>query len=234
MLGHDELTRPQQGTVDPIQAAGICSLASFFVNPTESGREFGLKCNNHLELYLFQNVNKLSDQLLVIFALNITYNVIQGSFAKVWQCFGVASRLMLGLRINWDVQPRGRTFAQQECLRRIGWHLFHIDRMLAGGYDEYISCRAEIMKIPLPCDEAAFRGSRPVVAERLYDKPGNFPRTINMHAFQVRLVDLRHRIQVYVLPPPLLLLCASQALADAQSQHYKEALFGIGCELGPR
>ena len=34
---------PQQGTLDPIQAAGICALASFFVNPTESGREFGLR-----------------------------------------------------------------------------------------------------------------------------------------------------------------------------------------------
>lgn len=103
---------------------------------------------------------------------------------------------MLGLRINWHVLPRGRSFIQQESLRRIGWHFFHIDRMLAGGYDEYICCRAENMRIPLPCNEAAYRENRPVVAERLYDKPAKPPSSINLHAFQIRLVDLRHRIQV--------------------------------------
>ncbi|PHH76716.1 hypothetical protein CDD80_1313 [Ophiocordyceps camponoti-rufipedis] len=186
----------QQGTLDPVHAAGICAVASAFVNPTEAGRAFGQKCSTHIELYLFQNVYKFSDDLLILFALNITFNVVQGSFAKVWQCFGIASRLMLGLRINWHVLPRGRSFIQQESLRRIGWHFFHMDRMLAGGYDEYISCRAENMRIPLPCDESAYRENRPVVAERLYDKPGKPPGTINLHAFQIRLIDLRHRIQV--------------------------------------
>ncbi|RDA87587.1 hypothetical protein CP532_4005 [Ophiocordyceps camponoti-leonardi (nom. inval.)] len=186
----------QQGTLDPVHAAGICAVASAFVNPTEAGRAFGQKCSTQIEFYLFQNVYKFSDDLLILFALNITFNVLQGSFAKVWQCFGIASRLMLGLRINWHVLPRGRTFIQQESLRRIGWHFFHMDRMLAGGYDEYISCRAENMRIPLPCDESAYRENRPVAAERLYDKPGKPPGTINLHAFQIRLIDLRHRIQV--------------------------------------
>ncbi|KJZ72888.1 hypothetical protein HIM_07651 [Hirsutella minnesotensis 3608] len=184
------------GTLDPVHAAGICAVASLFVNPTQAGRDFAQKCSTQIELYLFQNVYKFSDELLILFAFNITFNIVQGSFAKVWQCFGIASRLMLGLRLNWHVLPRGRTFAQQESLRRIGWHFFHIDRMLAGGYDEYISCRPENMRIPLPCDEAAYRENRPIVAEKLYDKPAQPPSTINLHAFQVRLIDLRHRIQV--------------------------------------
>ncbi|PHH69229.1 hypothetical protein CDD82_7905 [Ophiocordyceps australis] len=186
----------QEGTLDPVHAAGICAVASSFVNPSEAGRQFGQKCSTLLELYLFQNVYTFSDNLLILFALNITFNVVQGSFAKVWQCFGIASRLMLGLRINWHVLPRGRSFIQQESLRRIGWHFFHMDRMLAGGYEEYICCRAENMKIPLPCDETSYRNNHPVVAERLYDKPGKSPSTINLHAYQMRLVDLRHRIQV--------------------------------------
>ncbi|PNY23821.1 transcriptional regulatory protein [Tolypocladium capitatum] len=186
----------QDGTLDPAHAAGICAVASFFVNPHDEGRDFGQRCSSLIELYLFNNVSKFSDGQLILFALNITYNVIQGSITKVWQCFGIASRLMVGLRINWHVLPRGRTFVQQESLRRIGWHFFHIDRVLADGFEGYISCRAEHMKIPLPCDEAAFRDNRPVVAERLYDKPGNPPKTINLHAFQIRLIDLRHRIKV--------------------------------------
>lgn len=195
-LSHPADSVEQEGTLDPAHAAGICAVASFFVNPHEEGRDFGQRCSTLIELYLFNNVSKFSDGQLILFALNITYNLIQGSITKVWQCFGIASRLMLGLRINWHVLPRGRTFIQQESLRRIGWHFFHIDRVLADGFEGYISCRAEHMKIPLPCDEVAFRENRPVVAERLYDKPGNPPHTINLHAFQIRLIDLRHRIKV--------------------------------------
>ncbi|KAG6004288.1 hypothetical protein E4U21_001185 [Claviceps maximensis] len=186
----------QEGSLDPVVAAALCGITSVFVSPSDSGGEFGVKCSSHVEMYLFQNIHKFSDDLLVLFALSITFNLIRGEFAKVWQLFGVASRLMLGLRVNWDVLPRNQSFSQQESLRRIAWQLFYLDRMLAGGYDEYIACRAENMKIALPCHEVAYRENRAVQAERLYDKPGNHPSTINLHAYQLRLIDLRHRIQV--------------------------------------
>ncbi|KID68275.1 Fungal transcriptional regulatory protein, partial [Metarhizium hybridum] len=204
----------QEGTFDPVVAAAVCGITAVFVSPSDSGGEFGVKCSAHVEMYLFQNIYKFSDDLLVLFALSITFNLIRGEFAKLWQSFGVASRLMLGLRVNWDVLPQNQTFAQQECLRRIAWQLFYLDRMLAGGYEEYISCRAENMQIALPCSEAAFRENRPINAERLYDKPGSHPSTINLHGYQLRLIDLRHRIQVLQneltrfhmsLPPEILL-----------------------------
>lgn len=186
----------QEGVLDPVVAAALCGITSVFVSPSDSGGEFGVKCSAHVEMYLFQNIYKFSNDLLILFALSITFNLIRGEFAKVWQSFGVASRLMLGLRINWDVLPQNQSFAQQESLRRIAWQLFYLDRMLAGGYDEYIACRAENMRIALPCTEVAYRENRIVYAERLYDKPGNHPSTINLHAYQLRLIDLRHRIQV--------------------------------------
>lgn len=186
----------QEGTLNPVVAAAVCGITAVFVSPRDSGGNFSVRCSKHVEMYLFQNVHKFNDESLTLLALSITFSLIRGEFAKVWQTFGVASRLMLGLRINWDVLPQRQTFAQQESLRRIAWQLFHLDRMLAGGYEEYISCRAENMKIALPCSEAAYRESRPLNAERLYDRPGSHPSSINLHAYQLRLIDLRHRIQV--------------------------------------
>lgn len=186
----------QEGTLDPITAAAICCITAVFVSRSDSGGVFGQKCRDHVEMHLFQNIYKFSEDLLILFALSTTFNLIRGEFAKVWQSFGVASRLMLGLRINWDVSRQSQSFAQDETLRRICWQLFRLDRMLAGGYDEYIALRAENMKIALPCNEAAFRQNRPVAAERLYDKPGSHPSTINLHGYQLRLIDLQHRIQV--------------------------------------
>ncbi|KAG5914002.1 hypothetical protein E4U42_000733, partial [Claviceps africana] len=205
----------QEGLLDPVVAAALCAITSVLVTPGDSGGEFGVKCSDHVEMYLFHNVNQLSENLLVLFALSITFNLIRGQFAKVWQAFGVASRLMLGLRVNWDVLPRNQSFAQQESLRRIVWHLFHLDRVLAGGYDEYIACRAENMKIALPCTEAAYRQNRAVDAERLYDKPGNHPSTISLHGYQLRLIDLRHRIQVTTKKLCGISAGASQSRLDA-------------------
>ncbi|KAK0762990.1 hypothetical protein N5P37_003973 [Trichoderma harzianum] len=195
---HPEVTYRdvQENRFPPAQAAAVCSVTSFFVNPGLAGREFARKCSQQVEMHIYRNIYKFSESALFLFALNILFNILDGSHAKVWQCFGVASRLMIGLQLNWDVTSRHSTFIQQECLRRIAWQLFSLDRLLAGGYEEYISCRAENMKIRLPCNEAAFRENRPVVAERLHDRPSRCSPALGLHGIQILLVDLRHRIQV--------------------------------------
>ncbi|KAH6606763.1 Zn2Cys6 transcriptional regulator [Trichoderma cornu-damae] len=186
----------QENRFSPAQAAAVCSVTSFFVNQGPAGREFGRKCSQQVEMHIYRNMYKFSESALFLFALNILFNILDGSHAKVWQCFGVASRLMIGLQLNWDVSSHHSTFIQQECLRRVAWQLFSLDRLLAGGYEEYISCRAENMKIRLPCNEAAFRENRPVVAERLHDRPSRCSPALGLHGIQILLVDIRHRIQV--------------------------------------
>lgn len=77
----------------------------------------------------------------------------------------------------------------------MAWQTFNMDRLLAGGFEEYIGVRAENMKIRLPCDERAFRENRPVACERLYDRPSKGQSFVGLQAFQLRIVDLQHRIQ---------------------------------------
>ena len=138
----------------------------------------------------------MAEETMVLYALNMVFNFLNGSFNKVWICFGIATRLMLALQANWDSQLKGRSFIEDECLRRIAWHTWNMDRLLAGGYDEYVSCRKEIMKVRLPCNDAAFRENREVVAERLQDRPGKSKNAIGIYGWQLRLVDVRHRVQV--------------------------------------
>lgn len=152
-----------------------------------------MKCCDEIEFYIFRNIHKFSHNVLLCYSLILTFDFLQGSFAKVWQCFGMAARLMTGLQINWDVSMRNKTFAQQEVLRRIAWQFFVLDRLLAGGFEEYISCRAENMKIRLPCNEDAFWENKPVVAERLNERSTKC-KGIGLHGLNIRLVDLNHRI----------------------------------------
>lgn len=182
----------------------MCAVASFFVNPGEAGREFGLKCSDQVEFHIFRNIYRFAEETLILYALNGVFNFLNGSLAKVWQCFGIAVRLMVGLQVNWDVLPRNRSFIQQECLRRICWQLFYMDRMLAGGYDEYIACRDENMKIRLPCNDLAFREGKAVAVERLHEKQARTKGAMGIHGYQLRLIHIRHRILRYVGPFPML------------------------------
>ena len=187
----------QEGIFNPIKAAAVCAITSCFIDPSQSGREFMRKCSQHIDFHLFQNIHRPSEDLLIVFALSITAQLIRGEFAMVWQGFGAALRLMVGLRANWEVIGNPKSFFQEEIIRRTAWHIFHVDRMLAGGYDEYISCRAEIMEISLPCAETNFLENDRITAERLSDGQGPRPGTTNLHAYQIRLIDLRHRIQAF-------------------------------------
>jgi hypothetical protein len=186
----------QDGTFHPAQAAAVCAISSFFVSPTEAGREFGRTCANQVEFHIYRNCHKFDERVLGAFVLNSLYNLLSGCYAKVWHCSGMATRLMLGLQINWEGSSDSRSFIQQETIRRIAWQIFNLDRLLAGGFDEYISCRSELMKIRLPCNEHAFRDNIELKVERLYDKPTGSRNALGMHAHQIRLVDLRHRIHV--------------------------------------
>ncbi|KPM37767.1 hypothetical protein AK830_g8779 [Neonectria ditissima] len=186
----------QDGSFDPATAAAMCAITSLFVNPCEAGRVFSVKCSDQVELYVFRSIFRFAEEVLILYALNCYHNFLHGHLAKVWQCFGIATRLMIGLQVNWDVRPRNRSFAHQETMRRIVWQFFYLDRLLAGGYDEYIGCRDEIMKIRLPCSEDAFLENRPVVVERLHEKSGRNKGNMGVHGYQLRLIDIRHRILV--------------------------------------
>ncbi|KAL7819295.1 hypothetical protein V8C44DRAFT_133522 [Trichoderma aethiopicum] len=218
----------QENRFPPAQAAAVCSVTTFFVNPGLAGREFGRRCSQQVETHIYRNIYKFSESALFLFALNILFNILDGSHAKVWQCFGVASRLMIGLQLNWDVTSHHTSFIQQECLRRIAWQLFSLDRLLAGGYEEYISCRAENMKIRLPCNEAAFRENRPVVAERLHDRPTRCSPALGLHGIQILLVDLRHRIQVAT---KRLSVPSGTPMASLEPSKVMEDIAGLQSEL---
>ena len=185
-----------EGKINPARAAAICCAASFFVNPGKAAKEFGAKCNDEVEMHLFRNIYKFEEDILLLSGMNMVFNFLNMSFSKVWACMGIATRIMLGLQANWDGELGGASFLEQECHRRVVWQIWFFDLLLAGGYDEYISCRRELMKIRMPCNEAAFRENRPVQAERLWDTPGKSRDALGMAGWQIRLTDARHRIQV--------------------------------------
>lgn len=151
-------------------------------------------------------MHAFSEEVLVLLALGMVYDFFSGSFAKPWQSIGVGVRLMQGLQLNWDVseacvsatkgeKPATKSFLEQENMRRVAWHLFTFDRILAGGYDEYITCQRSFMKIRLPCDDQSYLDARVVEAPRLDDMTSKMRSMTGLSGFGIRIMDLRHQIQ---------------------------------------
>lgn len=179
----------------PIKGAAVSALVSFFMNPTKESREFGRKCIGVVEGFVFGSIDSFTEDSFCVTAMNTLWQTLSGNFAKVWVSMGFLHRQMTGLRANWIKPDDPRTFLHQETQRRLAWYVFYIDRLLADGYDEYASCRSEHMRIPLPCANKYYAEGQPVEAEWLLDRPSTHNPTTGLHGWQLRMIELRHRIQ---------------------------------------
>lgn len=170
-------------------------MSAFFVSPGSGAVDFASRCAMEVEFHLFQTFGSLKELSLYLYAFDIVHNHMSGKYAKCWQLMATASRVMTGLQLNWVVPVSSRPFKEQECARRLAWQIFHLDRLFAGGFDAYLCCPENIMKISLPCPEDAFSAGTEVTAGRLQDNPVEAQSTAGIHAHHVRLVNIRHHIR---------------------------------------
>lgn len=189
------LTSEKEGRLHAARAAGICSVSAFFVSPGSKAVDFASRCSMQVEFHIFRTIGSLKEINLFLYSFDILHNHMSGKYAKCWQLMAVATRLMYGLQLNWDVPGSSRPFKEHECARRLAWQIFHLDRVFAGGFDAYICCREDNMRIQLPCSEDAFNADKEVFVERLQDKPSKARSPPGLHGYQIRLVNIRHHIR---------------------------------------
>ncbi|KAH8176444.1 fungal specific transcription factor domain-containing protein [Sarocladium implicatum] len=197
----------EEGTLPPALGAAICAVVSPLLKPCPAGEDFGARCIDQVELHIWRSMHTFSDNTFILLALGLMYDFTTCSFAKAWQSIGVGLRLMLGLQANWEASPSrpslspaaspSELFIKQECRRRAVWFFFVFDRILAGGYDAYVSCQRENMKIGLPCDDQAFLEGQPKRAIRLDENLSKASGNIGIVGFAVLMMDLRHKIESY-------------------------------------
>lgn len=148
----------------------------------------------HVEFHIFCNIGSLKEINLFLYSFDILHNHMNGKFAKCWQLVASAIRLMLGLQLNWEVPGSKRPFKDQECARRLVWQLFNFDRVFAEGFEAYICCREDNMKIRLPCPEDAFNANKEVPVEHLNDRPLKSSGPPGLHGYQIKVVNIRHHV----------------------------------------
>ncbi|KAF4345551.1 hypothetical protein FBEOM_501 [Fusarium beomiforme] len=135
------------------------------------------------------SVPKLQALVLVIeflFAMKFT--------GDVWVLLSIASRVAFTKRLNYE---RPATDAvKQECLRRLMWSIYRLDKLFSGGIEDLTVCPTRRMHIRLPSSQHNFQlGSR---SKAPFLRSKNESDTdLNALAFLMRLYDIRDRVLRY-------------------------------------
>ncbi|RBR26092.1 uncharacterized protein FIESC28_01120 [Fusarium coffeatum] len=132
------------------------------------------------------SVAKLQSLMLVIeflFSMQFT--------GDVWVLVSIASRIAFTKRLNYE-RP-AIDAVKQECLRRLMWYIYRIDKVFSGGIEDLTVCPTERMHIRLPSSQHNFQlGSRskaPFLQSK--DEVGT---DLNVLAFLMRFYDTRDRV----------------------------------------
>jgi hypothetical protein len=188
----DILRELKDDKVSGVVGAAICALTALIISPDEDGRKFAQQCKDKVDFYIFCNRGVVSRQSILPLALCCAYDWVTGQYARAYRDRSDAADLILLLNLNWD--EKSRPFQEREAMRRLVWFFYIFDRWVAGGFDYLVKLRDEDMKLRLPCDEVAFQDNEPIDMERLQDSPRTLKQWPSMHAFFIRLMQIRHRI----------------------------------------
>ena len=148
--------------------------------------------------WIKQVQNELTNQMgdLSVAKLQSLMLVIEFLFSMqfagdVWVLVSIASRIAFTKRLNYE-RP-AIDAVKQECLRRLMWSIYRIDKVFSGGIEDLTVCPTQRMHIRLPSSQHNFQlGSRskaPFLRSKNEDG-----MDLNVLAFLMRMYDIRDRV----------------------------------------
>lgn len=167
----------------------VCAVTARYLQP--NSRELPAlaeECARDVESYIMQNIGSFlrenGHENIIILLMMVGHFMVEQQMGKAWMFMSLAGRLITGLQLNWE--GAGETPWEQESIRRTVWALWKLDRYFAGGFDEHLVLRDEVMHLrtPVPDDEI------PPVLSSI--SPPTAPENINAH--HIRLHQLKHQI----------------------------------------
>ncbi|CAI4213661.1 unnamed protein product [Parascedosporium putredinis] len=128
--------------------------------------------------------------LLLLIKFHFTFKFTE----EVWTLLAMAARIAFTKRLNYErptVDP-----VVQECLRRLMWTVFYLDKLFSGGIEDLTLCPSERIHIRLPSNDRCFQRGIRSRSHFLRD-PGDKKSDMDALAYRIKLFDLRDRIFRY-------------------------------------
>ncbi|KAJ5856030.1 uncharacterized protein N7529_009974 [Penicillium soppii] len=182
------------GTVDPALLKAVCSASAAFMCTEPCTIEFREKWRTEAEAYVWSNIGRPSMAVLQVLVVVISQNCALSRFLALQPMLGIAAKMAYMLRLNHE-NPQLSSIAR-EIRRRVMWSIFILDKRLAAGQPDLISCPKELMHIQLPSNERNFELAISARTGNLLPAQidENDSTSLGTRAFFCKLSNIRHEI----------------------------------------
>lgn len=180
------------GKVDPALLKAVCSASAEFVpseSTTSTRRE---NWRSQAEAYIWSNIGQPSMTVLQVLVLVISQNFALSRFPTLQPLLGIAAKMAFLLRLNHENAKLSNT--GREIRRRVMWSIFILERKLAGGQSDLISCRQDMIHIQLPSNEKDFELGILTRTGTLVPEDVDEPSSMGTRAYFCRLSNIRHEV----------------------------------------
>ncbi|OLN90337.1 putative transcriptional regulatory protein C530.11c-like protein 5 [Colletotrichum chlorophyti] len=183
-----------QDTFNPRLLKAICGLTARYIASDDTGRlQQGTRWIQEAEMQLFLRLSEpsISDiETLVLITLD---HSIARRFSKMLVSACLAARLAFMMRLNYEDGRHG--FLAQERRRRLMWAIFTSETLYSSGRAEFTGCSTDTIHLQLPCNERSFTLDIPVITEPLKPPKTQKSSDLGLVAYNIRVLDIRDRIQ---------------------------------------
>lgn len=174
----------------------VCAITARYISPRSTKLStFAEMCAEDVDKYISQHMGSFlkekARENLIILAITICHFWMELDISKVWMLMGIAGRMITALQLNWD--GAGETPFEQESIRRAVWEVWKLDRRLAGGFEEHLVLRDEVMHLQRPV-----RDEQIPLHGTTAPEPGSQQRPLGNPPLCVYHIDL-HRMKHQVL-----------------------------------
>ncbi|RGP60774.1 hypothetical protein FSPOR_10455 [Fusarium sporotrichioides] len=183
-----------QGKLDSTLLKAICASAIRLSSIHEVENPTANKWITQVQHILVNNMGDMSVPKLQALMLVVKFRFSMRFTGDVWVLLSVASRVAFTKRLNYERPSMDPV--KQECLRRLMWSIYSVDKIFSGGIEDLTICPTQRMHIRLPCSQHDFQLGLKSKAPFLGSKVDS-ATDLNVLAYLLRLYDIRDRVLRY-------------------------------------
>lgn len=180
-----------QGNLDPNLLKAICASGYQMVYLERAmDKTVAETWMKEVQTELLTHLGTTSIASLQTLLLVIKFHFASQFTEEIWILFSIAARIAFTKRLNYE-RPNIDA-VRQECLRRLMWNIFYLDKFFSGGIEDLTLCPTARMHIRLPSNDRCFqRGLR---SRSHFLRGGDDDADMDSLAYRIKLYDLRDRI----------------------------------------
>ncbi|QGI67477.1 hypothetical protein CEK26_011429 [Fusarium fujikuroi] len=180
-----------QGKLEKTLLKAICASALRFAPTYHSETSPAHNWIKQVQHELVNHMGDISVPKLQALMLVIKFLFSMRFTGDVWVLLSIASRVAFTKRLNYErpaIDP-----VKQECLRRLMWSIYVVDKVFSGGIEDLTVCPTQRMHIRLPSSHHNFQLGSRSKAPFLRSK-NEIDTDLNVLAYLMRLYDIRDRV----------------------------------------